>query len=211
MTSVSNCLFKDGSSPRSSHSSIGKGALLTLGNFPSSPLPLPQPEAITACTCEEAKANRTSKWNWKGSWEKALTTERKLVGNLRFVCVNYSSSSVKAVCKTWMKTVLVTHCYITRHPELLWQGQQWLQYSSPSGGRLGSAGWCLCSLWYLLGLKLPEELWGWNTQESPLTQPADGAVDEREPQPRLLNTVATRVARALHRRVAECWETRNRE
>lgn len=58
------------------------------------------PEAITACTCKEAKANRTSKWNWKGSWEKALTTEKKLVGNLRFVCVNYSSSWVKAVWKT---------------------------------------------------------------------------------------------------------------
>lgn len=62
------------------------------------------------------------------------------------------------------------------------------------------------------GPKITEGLWGWNTQEGSLTPPADSADDEREPQPRFsfffsfwfLNTVATRVARALHRRVAEC-------
>lgn len=54
------------------------------------------------------------------------------------------------------------------------------------------------------GPKITEELRGWNTQEGSLTPPADGADNEREPQPRFLSTVATLVARALHRRVAEC-------
>lgn len=54
------------------------------------------------------------------------------------------------------------------------------------------------------GPKITEELWDWNTQEGSLTPLADSADDEREPQPRFLNTVATLVARALHRRVAEC-------